>query len=299
MPERTAIRPYIPFETISSENPVQTGFDLKPTIAWTGANKEILKTKMESRLAMNLAPSPHPESITPAENSDLDPAFVRPLLGLIPEGIRQLSACDQILGMNTLWFKNVAPGMPIEPTDTISDAISPTALATGATTDEINPPHLSVLLCKLPQDIIPDEEVRRLILGTTVVHEYFHTITWGLLNDPDKEIQLPDGQITQGAAFIKNMFGKAAEAHSPVSHYSSGYRNEDNTFQEREGSTDLAIEEEFVETLTTLTLGFASGNLRDVTIDPLDDREDLKSICLDFLGAIPVATKSTDKEIAT
>ncbi|MEN9407541.1 MAG: hypothetical protein RLZZ455_757 [Candidatus Parcubacteria bacterium] len=297
MPERTLSRPYISFETVFTENPVQSGFDLKPTIAWTGANKEILKKKMESRLAINSAPSPHPETITPAENTDLDPALVRPLIGLIPEGFRQLSACDQILGMDTLWFKNVAPGMPIEPTNTVSDAISPTALATGATTDEVNPPHLSVLLCKLPQDIIPDQEVRKLILGTTVVHEYFHTITWGLLNDPEKKIQLPDGSVVNGAEFIKSTFGKAAEAHSPVSHYSSGYRNTDNSFQEREGSTDLAIEEELVETLTTLTLGFASGNLRDVTRDPLDDREDLKKICQDFLNATPVATES-NKEIA-
>lgn len=294
MSELPKPRPYITFETVYTENPVQSGFDLKPTIAWVAGNKELLSNRIDALIA-SAKPSPHPETIAQGDNPELDSSYTRALLGLLPDGLHRLSACDQIVGNGTLWFKPIEPDGSIDVTDNINEAMSPTAITTGGTTDAMNPPALSVMLCKLPDAAIPDADVRKILSGVTTIHEYLHTATWALLRNPDKKIQLPDGSITSGSQYILEKFGSAAQTHGPISHYSRGYRNDDNTFQSRDGDTNLAIEEEFVESLTTATLGFACGSLTDITKDPFEGKEEVKQLCLDFLNATPVAPALSER----
>lgn len=297
MSEVPASEPYTPFSVSLKENPVDSGFDMKPTLDWASRNKTFLLHTIHQRINAAM-PSSTSQEISNEENPQLDPVFVNSLLNLIPERIREFSRCDKIVGNESLWFKKVGTDGEIETTPDVAESISRTAIATGGTTDQINPPFLTVLICKIPEDVVTDESVRKIIQSQTIIHEFFHTITWAMLKDPSITIQLPNGDVVSGREYILDTFRLTAQGKSPISHYSKGYRNEDDSFQVRDGSVDLGVEEEMVETLTTLMLGFACGSLTDVTVDPFEDREGIKMAALNFLHAQPVAALSEQEKKA-
>lgn len=299
--QKTQKIPFKPFsEVLSSfsgeKSEKVSGLDFGPTLIWYKENKgflkEVLKSRLENVSKANLPP------ISGLENLQISVDLLSRLIGLFPQKAQEKSKVVQILGEEPLWFaKGSTPEQPNLSQDK-ENALSPKAIVSALTDYAKNPNNKSDLIIsmihlnKMPDDAGVDVETAELITAEGMVHEYVHSILMDLAS-ADRSIRLPDGSIIKAKDLVNN-FKNIVEPKIPISHYSSSYRNENNEFKSDEkGDKTPAVSEEFAETVTTYLLGYASGNLTDITKDPLEDRVEVKKLIDDFLKSEVIKAEET------
>lgn len=271
-----------------------SGLDFGPTLDWYKENKgflrEILKSKLGGSKKANLPAITNPESLS------LSLDTISMLIGLFPQEAQEKSKAVKISGEGSLWFiKDSAAGeLPI--TKDKSKALSETAVIPAFTgykrISNENNLIAEIELYKMPDGLEVDSEMAELIAAEGLVHEYVHSILTDLTFF-DKTLKLPNGRIVKAKDLITE-FKNIVEAKTPISHYASNSRDENNEFgKDPDGDKTQAVSEEFAETVTLYLLGYASGNLTDITKDALEDRVEVKKLIDDFLKSEVVKTEET------
>ena len=165
-----------------------------------------------------------------------------------------------------------------------TEAISPTAIVPSYHSVGGWPDYTNILLYEISSKACSDD-VRKIILAEGFVHEFAHTINAPALFLENYVLELPNGDRVGGREYILS-FTKLAEKHSPMSHYSSTYRTEDNDFKGTEfNEIFTSINEELAETIAARLLGFTFCNEDYRRMDPFVDRPEIKEWTDNFLNA--------------
>ncbi|KKQ35125.1 MAG: hypothetical protein US51_C0015G0001, partial [Microgenomates group bacterium GW2011_GWA2_37_6] len=138
-------------------------------------------------------------------------------------------------------------------------------------------PNSDIHLYRIPEVVPPD--VQKIIHAEGLIHEIGHTILTPLYRGKEMPLKLPDGTIVDGKQFILD-FGNASENHTPFSHYSSEYRDEEGKFKGK-----LGVEEEFCEAIAAYLLGFVYAKEEERRLNPFSDRPEIKVMVEAFLNA--------------
>lgn len=274
-----------------------SGLDMAPTLRWYEENYHILFHKI-----------PDPEHL-PANYRTFTffplrgVKYLQPskydLLAwwwIFPHQAQERSVLRQIVGKPAAWFHRdslVSEVGPIK-TGNPKEILSPTAIIpsycdysrwqkTGVPTCDIHLYDIHFLSCP--------NTVRHVIYAEGFIHEVAHSIIApALYNDGDYLLRLPDGETLNGTVkgndWLKNVFGAAAEKHTPISHYVGAYRNRDNTFKiDSGGNIATAVSEEMAECIAALLLNFVFCHEKRRRLDPFRDRPEVCQMVRDFLHA--------------
>src|SRR3989344_3582958 len=270
-----------------------TGLDMRPTILWYQTNRELIQQLLSSHLSK--AGSAQLPEVVQIDQVQLSQDSLARIVGLFPSQAQGRSIATRIQGNPSLWFHKDSTNGP-KPTAEEVEKLSPTAIIpsyVGYSRNDDGKLEAEIMLYHVPEDAVEDEEVAKLILAEGAVHEYFHTLTAGLLYSDD-HLRLVDGTIVNGHDFIMTTFQALAQAHGPISHYSSFYRDENNHFTGTDKRT--AVSEELVEAGTTHLLGFGSGSFVDIPNDPFKDRREIRHFLDDFLYAELVSAQDIEAQ---
>ena len=266
-----------------------SGLDMAPTISWYTTNKD--------KLSKLLPPSVEEPSPFPTMDGDyfsITDGEIASLVALFPERaiLRSRLNTGSVIGKPTLYFAKGATPDDIKTTGAEEEALSPTAIIPSYTDNERwqNTGRLSsdVWLFHIPEGV--DPVVRRIIHAQGFVHELAHTIATQALYSEGYGLEFLDGRVRRAYDYLIE-FANAAEKYAPISHYSSFYRKKGEELKSL-----VAIEEELVETIAALLLGFAFSPDKSKRLDPLADRPDVRRFIVDFLHAkaitLPVESSS-------
>ncbi len=264
-------------ESQASNQPV-SGLDMRPTIAWYTARQEELSRHLPTSFDET-----SPFEVKNTEFLHLSESRIAACAALFPPNALARSSLQTgtIMGKPSLYFSSEATPENIQTTSNLSEALTPTAIIPSYTdhkwteTDKLS--SSDVWLFQIPQQIPP--AVAEIIHIEGLIHEIAHTIVAQALYQDGYQLILPNGHIVNAYDYII-AFANAAENHDPVSHYSSFYKNPNEEF-----TSLLAIEEEFVETITARLLGFVYCDNPDRRLDPLNDRPEISIMVDDFLQA--------------
>jgi hypothetical protein len=262
----------------SEQNTIDTsGLDMALTIDWyTKHQDELIKRTPVA------AEESSPFTLEDTSHFHILPEEVSGLLQLFPYKARTRSrlATGSIIGKSTIYFARDATPEKITTTNNPEQALSLTAIIPSYTDNsrwqETGNLSSDIWLFELPSSI-PDN-VKKIIHAEGLIHEFAHTVTTQAFYT-DGVLHLPNKEVISGFDFMIR-FAQAAENHPPISHYSSFYRKSGEEFKD-----SLAIEEEFVETVTARLLGFAYSNDPERRTDPLKDRPEIIEMVENFLNA--------------
>jgi len=261
-----------------------SGLDMKPTIQWYEANKQLLLPKLPQILD-----EPVPYEVENPENIQLSNGDISALLNLSPKNARERSILRKIIGQPKTWFHRESTQQQPLPTTTIEDALSPTAIIPAYTDvsywQKTGDPKCDVWLYKI-SEIACSPEVRKIILSESLIHEVFgHTLINPALYD-EHTLKLPKGREVNSFDYMFE-FAKMAENHPPISHYASVYRGKNNKFEsdDKDYNPNTPISEELSETIAAFLLGFAFSNDEQRSMNPFADRPEIKKFVEDFLNA--------------
>lgn len=283
----------------------QSSLDMAPTLQWYEENYHILFDKI-----------PHPDHLP--QNYRTFSFF--PLRGVkylqpsrecllawwwvFPHRAKERSVLRQIVGKPAAWFHRDSLVSEIGPiqTENPKEILSPTAIIpsfcdysrwqkTGTPTCDIYLYNIHSLTCPL--------SVQHIVHAEGFVHEAAHSIIApALYNNGDYLLCLPDGKTINGTVvgndWLKNVFGAAAEKHTPISHYAGAYRNRDGTFKTNDdGSIATAVSEEMAESIAAFLLGFVFCHEKRRRLDPFRDRPEVWQMVSDFLHAEHIPTTAS------
>lgn len=267
-------------EKNSAESPPSIGLDMAPTIAWYEAE--------ENELLLRLPRVDH--EITYFDVQDLDLTSltkkrVTAIASLFPFFALTRSTLNSgaIIGKLTLFFARGSTPSQLKTTHNPKEAISPTAIIPSYTDNsrwkETGIPSSDVFIYQIPPEISPN--IAEIIHTQALVHEIAHTLVDPALYGDNYRLQLPYESLDPVDGFKYLMdFAEMAEKYNPVSHYSSFYRKPGEEFK-----TNVAIAEEFVETIAARLLNFVYCDDPVLRFDPLSDRPEIAGMVDDFLEA--------------
>lgn len=259
-----------------------SGLDMGPTIAWYSANQKVLLSHLPKEF--HNAPA---FPILGKRHIALTPGEINALINLFPRSARQRSTLNNggsILGQPTLYFAHDATPEDIKTTTDVKDALSPTAIIPSYTDNarwqRTGDPSSDIQLFRIPESVNP--AVAKIIHAQGFVHELAHTMVSRLLYMESHELLVSpsDGNIVFNGFDYLRKFAKLAERYPSISHYASFYRKEGQEF-----SSLVAIDEEFVETITARLLNFAFCKDEGRRFKPLSDRPEIGKMISDFLTA--------------
>jgi hypothetical protein len=257
-----------------------SGLDMKETLEWYRQSKPEIPPIQETTF-------PYP--IEKKKLIELSDKELGGLLSLFPENARRRSILRKVVGQPITWFHRDSTGKKQIPTTNPADALSPTAIIPSYANTEPwtrQVPAADVWLYQIPQNAVPEEDIRRLVLAQGFIHEVGHTIIYPSLYIKDNTLKFPDGKIINGLEAVLH-FAELAEQHPPISQYASTFRGDNNKFESSDPEYDVkvAINEELAETIAAHLCGFAycSDDVRGK--NPFADRPEIKAFVRNFLNA--------------
>lgn len=269
-----------------------SGLDMAETLRWYEDNYAMLFDKI-----------PHPDHVHPTERLPFPlrgVKYLQPDRKMLlaywmrfPQQARERSVLRRIVGRPATWFHScsLSPEVGPTPTEKAKDALTPTAVIPSycdySCWQRTGRPSCDVHLFYIHTQTVPST-VRHIVHAEGFIHEVAHSIIApALYNTGDYLLCLPDDKGTVGSNdWLKNVFGKAAEKHSLISHYAGAYRNRDGTFKQKDdGSTATAVSEEMAECVAAFLLGFVFCHEKRRRLDPFRDRPEVWQMVSDFLHA--------------
>ncbi len=221
----------------------------------------------------------------PERNADLEE-----VLKLIPEPARARSMLTSLINKPSLWFHKDSTIDEIKITPDRDEAISATSIVPSfvsyANWIKTGIPSADIELYEIPAEA-GSEKARKVVEIEGLIHELGHTIVNCLLypdgqNDPI--LRLPDGRDVDAFDYVME-FANMAEEIDPISHYASFYRGEDNKFKDTEKVNIItSISEEFTESIAAYILGFAYCGDENRSLNPFEDRLEIKKHVEYFLN---------------
>lgn len=282
-----------------------SGYDMKDTLRWYASQI--------AGLSLGNIGMRKNWTIENPQLAQLEPEYVHNVISLFSRNARERSILDKISWQKPLWFAKATLGTGIPtPTGVSSDAISPTAIIPGYTAYRSSRKgnlRASIELYRM-ETWIP-ELIQGVIHTQALAHEFAHTILAPALYGEQK-LKLPNGEIVDGHDFVMDL-GRKAEAHIPISHYASAYRDfhPDCECYDKEATKSrvlcaggsrvmpfkyiddgikTAVSEELAETIAQMVLPFALHNDYGLSKDKnLGNRPDVVSGLEAFLNAGKVA----------
>lgn len=275
-----------------------SGLDMGPTVRWYEENKD------ELRRRLNWLVGAHPRvcklvpgvsgtvTVELGGHSDLSEEDVASVFCRFPEEARRRMSLKSIEGSPTLWFHRDSRPGAIRPTPYRDEALSPTAIIPSYieyVKDERAWCGFSgrVMLYTVPSDVVPDEDVRRVVHLEGLVHELAHSfITPELYNDCELwfvgDGKTPNRQLN--TEFFVAEAWATVNSSAPVSHYASSYTDKGGKLLEGEKHGLTPLNEALAEGVAALLCGFAYRT--DGTgLEPFRGRRRLFQLVSRFLRA--------------
>ncbi len=238
-----------------------SGFDMTMTIAWY----LIHETELLDRL-----PAPHPDlSILSASGieihreaecmSVLTDGDIAALMGLFPESARARWNVTKITTRGPRWFhRDSLNGTPAATEDSAM-ALSPTAIVPSYVGHNKwdKPPGFDsrIELYAMDLDVVPIN-IQRIIHAEALVHELAHgVVTSELYGHNNRVLQLTKS-TTSPYDHLLSMID-VLKSTGPISHYASAYLDSDNEFPDDADAVMRGINENTVEVIAAILLGFA------------------------------------------
>lgn len=209
---------------------------------------------------------------------------------LFPKNAQERSILRKIVGQASAWFAQASTSTKPVPTHNRTEALSSTAIIPSyidyTAWRETGNPTADIFIYRIPRDLVPEEEIRKLILKQGLVHELGHSIVQPCFYIEGYTLRFPDGKEMAGLDAMLE-FAQLAEKHPPISQYASIYRGKENKFESEDPEYNLraAISEELVETIAAYLLGFAYCQDERRNKEPFTDRKDLEAYVHSILHA--------------
>lgn len=271
------------------QDQIASGLDMAPTIQFYEENAKAFFHKIPERgesLSFDV-------EVRGQEHIHLTGDQLQGLLSLFPASSQERSILKSITGLPSQWFHRDSLGGRPQPTTNIAEAISPTAIIPSYVyydkSKNGNGFDAHIQLFEIPGDIVSDE-VRSVIHAQGLVHEIGHSIVAPAVYGDPVMVRTSEG-LEMDVYDIFMQFAKIAENFSPVSHYSSAYRDADNKFKRDKDDSNVlltAISEEMVESMTARLLNFVSTNDESRVLDPFHDRPEIEKLIDQFLYSVKV-----------
>lgn len=258
--------------------PPVSGLDMAPTIAWYTANVDALSAKLPDAVE-----SPVPFPTTDLQFMAISSGEISALINMFPAQAiarSRLHNAGSINGMPSRYFSKESTSQNQIPTYDAAEALTPTAIIPSYINNARwipGSPTGDIELYKIPDNV--DSKVQRIIHAQGFVHEFAHSLTTQIFYSKSHKLRFPNGEVMEGEDFLI-AFAKAAERHPPMSHYSGFFRKDGEEFK-----NELAIEEDFVESVTAYLLGFTFSADEGRRMNPLQDRPEIRKMIDDFLHA--------------
>ncbi len=272
---------YLPFQNTS-------GLDMAPTIKWYNANAAEFTSRLDGLLKNTRRMLPY--NIRDAGKIPINIAEINALINLFPDTAIQRSVLETIIGQPETWFHKVSVDEQPRATTNSNDALSRTAIIPSYTDPSKwtrDKPSVDIWLYGL-SDKACSPQVRRLILAEGFLHEFGgHSLVMPATYVDGYKLKLPGGKIVDGRDYLIE-FGQLAEQRKPISHYSSAYRNPDNTFKIDPKSPNVqltSVSEELCESIAAHILGFSFTGNDETGKNPFTHRPEIKKFVQDFLNA--------------
>lgn len=220
-----------------------------------------------------------------------------------PYQARERSVLRHIVGKPATWFhrNSLVSKVGPFPTKDPKEAISPTAIIPSYCNYRrwvrTKKPTCDIHLFDIHALTVPST-VRYVVYAEGAIHEMAHSIVApALYNTGDYMLLMPDGTKVGGNDWLKDVFGAAAEKHTPISHYAGTYRHRDGTFKrDKEGSAATAISEEMAESIAAFLLRFVFCHEKRRRLNPFRDRPEVWQMVSDFLHAKHIPATATTAE---
>lgn len=208
------------------------------------------------------------------------PSQINALINLFPRQARERFYVDAIRGYPTVYFRrDYAPGREV--TFDATEAISETAIVPSFIPDH---PDGHIGIFRIPESVIPEEIIRRIIHSQGLVHELVHSLAKRAKSQGTEQIQLPSSRIVNTKDYLLGL-REILEEHAPISAYSSAFRLPNGKLDDNEGRLFQSIDENLAEIVTAHLLGFSFCDDDSRGLNPFADRKGLVKLAQDYLSA--------------
>lgn len=225
----------------------------------------------------------HPELMAPDVPGER--ANISEFLKLLPEAARERTIAKKVIFTEPFWFHRDSTIDNMIETSNKCEAISPTAIVPSKISYDswtiTGVPSADIIIRAIEPDAASDR-ARKIIWAEGLVHELAHSISQTAAPVEGYQLALPNGRVAYGDDLFLE-FANLAENHAPISHYSSFLRDKDNKFNGAQAAR--AISEELAETIAAYQLGFAFCGDGSRSLNPFNDRPEVKEFISNFLNA--------------
>lgn len=251
---------------------MKSAFEMKDTIEWYEENKDRIFLPKPSNY----------RRITVEGELEISVGMLTALRNLFPESALERSVFRKVIAKPETWFRHDAKERMLSgknpSTTDIRKAMSPTAIVPSFYCP-VTWTESDIWLYKIPQ--VKSAKVRKIILAEGFVHELGHTVNF-LARYETQSLLLPDGTNATSAECL-NAFGELMKDVEPMSHYSSGYHQGNEFFDEN--NPLRTIDEELSETIAAYLLGFTYAPSSERRFTPFADRPEIKRFVEQYLNA--------------